>query len=90
MNSIDPPQTSSQEIGKKVASNAAWNYLSFGLGKALNLVTVSILAHLLTPELFGVVALATLAIDYISILNDFGLGAALIQSAGNRSCLQIP
>ena len=83
MNSIDHPQTSSQEIGKKVASNAAWNYLSFGLGKALNLVTVSILAHLLTPELFGVVALATLAIDYISILNDFGLGAALIQRREN-------
>ena len=83
MNSIDQPQTSSYEIGKKVASNAAWNYLSFGLGKALNLVTISILAHLLTPELFGVVALATLAIDYISILNDFGLGAALVQRRDN-------
>ena len=83
MNSIDQPQTSSHEIGKKVASNAAWNYLSFGLSKALNLVTVSILAHLLTPELFGIVALATLAIDYISILNDFGLGAALVQRREN-------
>ena len=57
--------------------------MSFGLSKALNLVTVSILAHLLTPELFGVVALATLAIDYISILNDFGLGAALVQRREN-------
>ena len=83
MNSTDQPQTSSHEIGKKVAGNAAWNYLSFGLSKALNLVTVSILAHLLTPELFGVVALATLAIDYISILNDFGLGAALVQRREN-------
>jgi len=83
MNSTDQPQTSSHEIGKKVASNAAWNYLSFGLSKALNLITVSILAHLLTPELFGLVALATLAIDYISILNDFGLGAALVQRREN-------
>jgi O-antigen/teichoic acid export membrane protein len=48
------------------------------LSKGLNLVTLSILAHLLTPELFTVVGLATLAIDYLSILNDFGLGAALV------------
>lgn len=83
MNPTDQPQSSSHEIGEKVASNAAWNYLSFGLSKAINLVAVSILAHLLTPELFGVVALATLAIDYISILNDFGLGAALVQRREN-------
>ena len=83
MNSSDQLPTSSHEIGKKVASNAAWNYLSFGVSKALNLVTVSILAHLLTPGLFGVVALATLAIDYISILNDLGLGAALVQRREN-------
>ena len=79
MTSIDQLPSSAHEIGKKVAHNAVWNYLSFGLGKLLNLVTVSILAHLLTPELFGVIALATLAIDYLSILNDFGLGAALVQ-----------
>ena len=83
MNSSDQLPTLSHEIGKKVASNAAWNYLSFGVSKALNLVTVSILAHLLTPGLFGVVALATLAIDYISILNDLGLGAALVQRREN-------
>jgi O-antigen/teichoic acid export membrane protein len=74
----DPSQPTSHEIGKKVARNAGWNYLSFGLSKGLNLVTLSILAHLLTPELFTVVGLATLAIDYLSILNDFGLGAALV------------
>ena len=71
-------QTSSGEIGQTVVRNAGWNYLSFGLGKALNLVTISILAHLLTPNHFGLVALATLAIDYLSILSDFGLGAALV------------
>lgn len=83
MTSVNQPSSSSHEIGKKVAHNAVWNYLSFGLGKVINLVTVSILAHLLTPELFGVIALATLAIDYLSILNDFGLGAALVQRREN-------
>ena len=60
-----------------------WNYLSFGLGKLLNVVTVSILAHLLAPEYFGLVALATLTIDYLSVLNDLGLGSALIQRQKN-------
>jgi len=76
-------QASSGEIGQKVVRNAGWNYLSFGLGKALNLVTISILAHLLTPNHFGLVALATLAIDYLSILSDFGLGAALVHRREN-------
>ena len=71
-------ESETHEIGKKVAKNAGWNYLSFGLGKALNIISFSIIAHLLTPELYGLFALATLAIDYLSILNDFGLGAALI------------
>jgi PST family polysaccharide transporter len=71
-------ETEKNNIGKKVAKNAGWNYLSFGLGKVLNIVSFSIIAHLLTPELYGLFALATLAIDYLSILNDFGLGAALI------------
>jgi lipopolysaccharide exporter len=83
MISTDQSQPSPHEIGKKVAHNAGWNYLSFGLSKALNLVVVSILAHLLTPNLFGIVALATLAIDYLSILSDFGLGAALIHRREN-------
>lgn len=56
-----------------------WNYLSFGLGKALNLIAISILAHLLAPEYFGLITLATLTMDYLSIINDTGLGAALIQ-----------
>jgi PST family polysaccharide transporter len=74
----DPLEATTQEIGKKVARSAGWNYLSFGLSKVLNLVTISILAHLLSPELFTLVGLATLATDYLSILNDFGLGAALV------------
>lgn len=72
------PEPETDKIGKKVAKNAGWNYLSFGLSKALNIISFSIIAHLLTPELYGLFALATLAIDYLSILNDFGLGAALI------------
>jgi len=62
-----------EEVTKKATKGMGWNYLSFGLSKALNIATVSILAHLLVPEYFGLVALATLTMDYLSVLNDLGL-----------------
>lgn len=67
------------EFAKKTTRGVGWNYLSFGLRKVLSLAIVSVLAHILSPENFGIVALATLAIDYLSVFNDLGLGAALIQ-----------
>lgn len=76
-------QDNYQEVTKKATRSMGWNYLSLGLGKALNIITVSVLAHLLAPEYFGLVALATLTIDYLSVLNDLGLGAALIQRRQN-------
>lgn len=68
-----------QGIAHMVTRGIGWNYLSFGIAKTVSLVTVSVLAHLLTPANFGVVALASLAIEYLSVLNDFGLATALIQ-----------
>lgn len=73
----------SHDMARKVSKGVGWNYLSYGLSKTISLLTVSILAHLLTPESFGVVALATLAIEYLSIFNDFGLATALIQRREN-------
>ncbi len=68
-----------QDVKKKAARGMGWTYLSFGLAKALNLLTISILARFLVPENFGLVALATLTMDYLSVVNDLGLGAALVQ-----------
>ena len=73
----------SNEFAKKTTQGIGWNYLSFGLRKILSLAIVSILAHILSPENFGIVALATLTIDYLSVFNDFGLGAAFIQQRDN-------
>lgn len=56
-----------------------WNYVTYGLGRFLTLITTAILAHLLTPDNFGLVAYATVAITYLTIVKDLGLGAALVQ-----------
>lgn len=72
-----------QEITKRATHSMGWNYLSFGASKAVNLITLSILAHLLAPDSFGLVALAVLTMDYLTVLSDLGLGAALIQRRQN-------
>lgn len=68
-----------RKLSKKTVHAAGWNYLSFGLSKLSLIVTITILARLLGPGEFGVVGFATLAIAYLSFLQDLGLGHALIQ-----------
>ena len=70
-------------VTKKATRGMGWNFLSFGGSKLLTLGTLSVLAHLLSPEIFGLVALATLTMDYLSIISDLGFGAALIQKKGS-------
>lgn len=72
-----------EEVTKKATRSLGWNTLSFGGSKLLSLITLSILARLLPPEDFGLVALATLTMDYLSIVSDLGFGAALIQRREN-------
>lgn len=72
-----------KEITKRATHSMGWNYLSFGASKAINLITLSILAHLLVPDNFGLVALAALTMDYLTVLSDLGLGAALIHRRQN-------
>jgi len=77
MTATDPETRT--DLGTKAANAVLWNYASFASGKVLVLVTLAILARLLTPAEFGVVGFATLAIAYLAVLKDLGLGGALIQ-----------
>ncbi|MCJ7725504.1 MAG: oligosaccharide flippase family protein, partial [Acidimicrobiia bacterium] len=67
------------DLGTTAARAVMWNYASFASGKVLVLVTLAVLARLLTPAEFGIVGFATLAIAYLAVLKDLGLGGALIQ-----------
>jgi len=67
------------DLGTTAAKAVLWNYVSFAAGKVLVLVTMAVLARLLTPEDFGIVGFATLVVAYLAVLKDLGLGAALIQ-----------
>ena len=68
-----------KSLTQKAVSGAFWSYLTFGLGKLLVLVSTGILARLLTPNEFGIVGFATVAMTYLAIVQDLGLSSALIQ-----------
>ena len=68
----------SHALARAAAGGIAWQGLSFVLGKALVLVATALLAHLLTPTAFGVVALALVFITFADVVTDLGLAQALV------------
>jgi O-antigen/teichoic acid export membrane protein len=82
MNLTLAPEDSAQ-ITRKAGQGFIWNFLAYGLGRAVVLLTTSILARLLTKNDFGLVAIAVVAINYLSVVKDLGLGMALIQRREN-------
>lgn len=57
-----------------------WAFAGAGGQAVVNLALVVILARLLTPEAFGIVAAAQVVLVLTQVLAKFGLGAALIQA----------
>ena len=60
------------------ARGAAWNVLTVGFSKGVLLLTTVVLARILRPEDFGLLALALLVVLYLDVLGDIGVGAAVI------------
>lgn len=56
------------------------NAMSKYFGILINLVFTMILARLLTPEDYGVVAVVTVFTTFFSIFSDMGLGSAVVQN----------
>jgi lipopolysaccharide exporter len=68
----------SQGLGTRTVRGMAWAYGAYVGGRALVLVSTAILARLLTPRDFGVVALALVFTVFFESIKDLGLGQALI------------
>ncbi len=65
-------------LGTRTLRGMAWAYGAYAGGRALVLVSTAILARLLTPRDFGVVALALVFTVFLESIKDLGLGQALI------------
>src|SRR5947208_9119485 len=86
----DPPGSPADAIAREgaLASDAGlageaaravpWTMLNYATGKALSLISTVILARLLVPSDFGLLAVAGLLIGAISVFTYEGLGSAVV------------
>ncbi len=68
-----------KDIAHKTKTAVLWRFAGGGVGSVIELGTKIILARLLMPEDFGIVALALIVIGLVRNLSVFGLGQALVQ-----------
>ena len=64
---------------KELASGVLYTSLAKYSSMAVQLVVTAILARLLTPADYGVIAIATVFIVFFNLLSDIGIGPAIIQ-----------
>lgn len=67
-------------IKKELTSGVAYNAIAKYSGMAIQLCITAILARLLTPQDYGVIAIATIFINFFNLLGDVGIGPAIIQN----------
>jgi len=68
-----------QWVGGQMATGAAWTVLFRIVDRSLSIVSTVILARLLVPADFGLIAMAMSVIAILELLGAFGLDTALIQ-----------
>jgi PST family polysaccharide transporter len=66
-------------IGRQAMTGMAWSIFATGGGRLISLASIAVLARLLTPTHFGLVAFALVFIAYVEAIGDLGTGAALIR-----------
>ena len=67
------------EVNRDMVKGAAWTVAMRFSMRGIGLVSTVILARLLVPADFGLVALATIFFGLIEVMSQFGLGVFLIQ-----------
>lgn len=69
----------SQSLNNKVAHATKWSAVTEILAKLVSPLTTILLARLLTPEAFGIVATITMVISFAEIFTDAGFNKYIIQ-----------
>jgi O-antigen/teichoic acid export membrane protein len=67
-----------RDLGQRAFTGFIWAAASYAGGRILVFVATLVLARLLVPAEFGLVAFALAVIHYMEYLTDLGLGAALV------------
>lgn len=67
-------------IKSEMMNGVYWSAVQKYSGFFVQLIVTAILARLLTPDDFGVIAISTVIIAFFSLFSDMGIGAAIVQN----------
>lgn len=67
-------------LKRNLISGVLWTALGKYSGMIISIIISMVLARLISPEQFGVVAIAQVTISFFSIFSDLGIGAAIVQN----------
>lgn len=76
----DDVQESGTGLARSAATGAAWLTAQKWVVRLSGLVTIAILARLVSPHDFGVVAAASAVLPFVLLLSDMGLSTYLVQA----------
>lgn len=65
---------------KDFLSGVFYTSIAKYVGIFISVIITAILARLIPPSDFGVIAVATICINFVNLLTDFGLGPAIVQN----------
>jgi O-antigen/teichoic acid export membrane protein len=71
----------SDSLASRTGSALAWNGVSLAATRLISLVRFLVLARLLTPDAFGLLAIAWVAIEFFLTVTEVGMVTALVQRA---------
>ena len=69
-----------ENFGKQFVSGVAYTAVAKYVGLFISLGVMAVLSRLLSPGDFGVVAIATIFIDFFSLISSMGISPAIIQN----------
>jgi O-antigen/teichoic acid export membrane protein len=69
----------SQTLVQKTISGLKWNYISMVLNITVQIISTAVLARLLNPSDYGLVAMANVLLGFVSYFAQLGIGPAIIQ-----------
>lgn len=67
-------------LKKELSSGVTYNAISKYSGVIVSLIISAVLARLISPEDFGIIAVATVIITFFSVFSDLGIAPAIIQN----------
>lgn len=65
-------------MDERAVRGVPWTLLSYGVNRGVLVLTTVGLARILHPDDYGLVALATVALSFLALVKDLGLGGTLI------------